>query len=220
MPRLLLRLSLSLLAGLFLSLITSAALALFVNPLRYAADRQWDVTLSCDAGHLILTRGPGFTWYALHPQGPPGQVQFHTKSSRMVDHLSQALPPWGAPIPIDQYTQADRFAFGWPARTLWGGHNSQPLQRWGTKSLGYPSTTQLRAPDREWALERRFPIGLIPRGLLLNTAFYSTCSFLLAASFSASRRHLRRRRGLCPHCCYNLTGNTTGICPECGVKAG
>jgi hypothetical protein len=29
-------------------------------------------------------------------------------------------------------------------------------------------------------------------------------------------RRYRRKHGLCPHCGYNLTGNTTGICPECG----
>ncbi|RJP34852.1 MAG: hypothetical protein C4547_10250 [Phycisphaerales bacterium] len=30
------------------------------------------------------------------------------------------------------------------------------------------------------------------------------------------RRVLRRRRGRCGHCGYDLTGNTTGTCPECG----
>jgi hypothetical protein len=32
------------------------------------------------------------------------------------------------------------------------------------------------------------------------------------------RRHCRRRMGLCIHCGYNLTGNVSGVCPECGVK--
>ena len=30
------------------------------------------------------------------------------------------------------------------------------------------------------------------------------------------RRWRRRRQGLCPRCGYNLTGNVTGVCPECG----
>jgi hypothetical protein len=29
-------------------------------------------------------------------------------------------------------------------------------------------------------------------------------------------RHRRLKRGLCPTCGYNLTGNITGTCPECG----
>jgi uncharacterized paraquat-inducible protein A len=27
----------------------------------------------------------------------------------------------------------------------------------------------------------------------------------------------RRRRGLCVKCGYDLTGNTSGVCPECGT---
>jgi len=30
------------------------------------------------------------------------------------------------------------------------------------------------------------------------------------------RTYRRRRRGLCIHCAYNLTANTSGACPECG----
>ena len=31
-----------------------------------------------------------------------------------------------------------------------------------------------------------------------------------------TRRALRRWRGLCLKCGYNLTGNVSGVCPECG----
>ena len=30
-------------------------------------------------------------------------------------------------------------------------------------------------------------------------------------------RHLRRRRGRCTTCGYDLTGNVSGVCPECGL---
>ncbi len=33
------------------------------------------------------------------------------------------------------------------------------------------------------------------------------------------RRHRRRKRGLCINCGYNLTGNESGVCPECGEAA-
>ena len=32
------------------------------------------------------------------------------------------------------------------------------------------------------------------------------------------RRHRRRKKGLCLKCGYNLTGNTSGVCPECGER--
>lgn len=48
--------------------------------------------------------------------------------------------------------------------------------------------------------------------------------FILFALYPCSRfycgpfrRFRRRRRGLCVKCAYNLTGNTSGVCPECGT---
>ncbi len=32
------------------------------------------------------------------------------------------------------------------------------------------------------------------------------------------RRHMRRRKGLCAGCGYSLTGNVSGVCPECGNR--
>ena len=45
---------------------------------------------------------------------------------------------------------------------------------------------------------------------------------LFIAAFSLEEWYFRRaprreRRGLCRHCGYNLTGNVSGICPECGT---
>lgn len=31
-------------------------------------------------------------------------------------------------------------------------------------------------------------------------------------------RRRRRERGVCVECCYDLTGNASGVCPECGAK--
>jgi hypothetical protein len=46
---------------------------------------------------------------------------------------------------------------------------------------------------------------------------------LLFAALPAARlyRRLHRRHplGLCPRCGYNLTGNVSGVCPECGSPA-
>ncbi len=34
------------------------------------------------------------------------------------------------------------------------------------------------------------------------------------------QRRKRRRQGLCLTCAYNLTGNVSGVCPECGTDVG
>jgi len=53
-------------------------------------------------------------------------------------------------------------------------------------------------------------------------------SFLFALALSmyaagVTLRHTdikgrRSARGLCIHCGYNLTGNVSGVCPECGER--
>lgn len=49
---------------------------------------------------------------------------------------------------------------------------------------------------------------------LLVAAFTITPAAWLWASF---RRRHRSHRGLCPNCGYDLTANTSGKCPECGL---
>jgi predicted amidophosphoribosyltransferase len=44
------------------------------------------------------------------------------------------------------------------------------------------------------------------------------CLYPLRHVVGAIMRRSRRRRGLCPKCAYNLIGNNSGVCPECGRK--
>jgi len=51
--------------------------------------------------------------------------------------------------------------------------------------------------------------------------FWAVCGLAaLPPALLLRRRHVLRRRrsaGLCPVCGYNLTGNVSGVCPECGM---
>jgi len=38
------------------------------------------------------------------------------------------------------------------------------------------------------------------------------------ASLFSGKREIRRKRGQCVQCGYNLTGNISGVCPECGQR--
>jgi hypothetical protein len=58
-----------------------------------------------------------------------------------------------------------------------------------------------------------FFINLWP-AILILAAYPSLCFYC-----GPIRRRRRRRRGLCTKCGYNLTRNTTGVCPECGSVA-
>ncbi len=55
---------------------------------------------------------------------------------------------------------------------------------------------------------------VVPRGsFFFLFAIYPTIAFIRGPL----RRWRRRRRGLCLKCGYNLEGNVSGVCPECGV---
>ena len=49
---------------------------------------------------------------------------------------------------------------------------------------------------------------------LLVLAAYPCASL----TFSSLRRRYRHRRGRCSNCRYDLTGNISGVCPECGTE--
>lgn len=81
--------------------------------------------------------------------------------------------------------------------------------------------------ERYWALggqynprARTLPLGIIWPGFLINTLTYATAWFvLLFAAHRATRTLITRRRlrrGHCPACRYNLLGDFSCGCPECG----
>ena len=54
----------------------------------------------------------------------------------------------------------------------------------------------------------------------LLLAIYPTIAFIRFIHFIRGplRCRRRRKRGMCLSCGYNLTGNTSGVCPECAAK--
>ena len=65
---------------------------------------------------------------------------------------------------------------------------------------------------------------LVPRWWVPHWAIVSALAALPAGRLGLlvgrrRRAALYRRRGLCPACGYDLTGNVTGVCPECGTEA-
>jgi uncharacterized paraquat-inducible protein A len=51
----------------------------------------------------------------------------------------------------------------------------------------------------------------------LSLVFAALPAVWLRSLWRAWQRRERTRGGLCPTCRYNLTGNTSGVCPECGT---
>lgn len=65
--------------------------------------------------------------------------------------------------------------------------------------------------------ETRLPFVPVWTGFIINTVFWSFLSWLAVAGPNRIRRVIRRKRGLCMQCKYNLDDLPT--CPECGTPA-
>ncbi len=66
---------------------------------------------------------------------------------------------------------------------------------------------------------RALPLRPIWPGFAINTIFYATVLSLLWSSPFVVRRLIRRKRGHCIKCGYDLRGTSGGggVCPECGA---
>ncbi|MDY7109254.1 MAG: hypothetical protein SYC29_11525, partial [Planctomycetota bacterium] len=68
-----------------------------------------------------------------------------------------------------------------------------------------------------WLAPRVLPLRPMWPGFLINTLFYAAVLWLLIPGPFMLRRLIRRRRGRCVKCGYDLRGALPGAgCPECG----
>lgn len=127
---------------------------------------------------------------------------------------------------VDAYMHVEA---GWPMRSLSGERisliesarqwkNGQVWKREFRSAFAFPSTP----------LTAR-PLSLMPFGFLVNTLFYAAALWLLLTGPGGIRLWLRKRRGLCIKCAYDLRGHSgvaagdspwrggDEVCPECGA---
>ena len=115
---------------------------------------------------------------------------------------------------------------GWVVHDMTIGPNPQlPTweRQWPThevRLLGFSYVSQPCFIDSKATPPVRSFIGF---QLRVTTPFWSIliATLVLPAVYGWYWNRLRRRktRGLCISCGYNLTGNTSGVCPECGTPA-
>ncbi|MBT8486871.1 MAG: hypothetical protein KJO43_14930, partial [Phycisphaerae bacterium] len=89
-----------------------------------------------------------------------------------------------------------------------------PLGSWGTPPPSAPPGQHLLSllPSmRSLPMRRLFRWHLAPLLLITGVLAYHAAWRPL--------RHRRRRRGRCSACNYDLSGNGSGVCPECGQEA-
>ncbi|MEE9128947.1 MAG: hypothetical protein V3T84_02945 [Phycisphaerales bacterium] len=114
----------------------------------------------------------------------------------------------------------DAEARGWPLLALWSKPVSfyevldgtrHPLPKEGTIELPL-------SPFRGGmgVMPKVLPLRPIWLGFAIDTIFYAAILWLLWSSPFAARRFIRRKRGVCINCGYDLRGSEDKGCPECG----
>lgn len=130
------------------------------------------------------------------------------------------LPAWIRTKRISEVEEDRSLAsFGWPARALWCGAD------WGDnwRLLSLEPIASVRVTEEGersvwWA--GLLPIGVIWKGMIVNSVVYGTAWLCGIVGVAGLRRMRRERRGLCVACAYDLRGTVGAVCPECGREHG
>jgi hypothetical protein len=145
--------------------------------------------------------------------------------NRRGGRILTAPAPWGqfasadpaAPLPAQQQLGCD-VGYGWPFTAAWyqvrgrlrGNTALTDDLRHGHLIRGVPAA-------RGDLTCRVIPLRPVWPGLLGNTATFTAAWLLAFLIPPLIRRALRKRRGSCPHCAYDLRATPPGSpCPECG----
>ena len=146
------------------------------------------------------------------------------RGSRRMDELS---PYWlHLDVPSAAY-QSGRIrvensftdARGWPALTMWSEYEWPAYGQTVVVKGGLPLSSRHSVSQLYFwpPLPRALPLRPIWPGFAFNTIFYAAILWLAIPGPFALRRFLRRKRGLCVACGYDLRHAEHEQCPECGM---
>ena len=113
-------------------------------------------------------------------------------------------------------------AHGWPCLVTW----SQGMLRYSSAS----SRARVILGRGSWEIPFMRPtngvqpsVGFFPiwHGVIVNTIFYAAILWMLTLGPFTARRMVRRKRGRCIKCGYDLRGTSGGggVCSECGAQS-
>ena len=113
------------------------------------------------------------------------------------------------------------FQAGWPYRALESKH-VQVNVTGGRVPLDFKPAVTLPANLQflkvNEARYRTLPLRPTWPGFAINTIFYAMLLWLMMFASFSLRRTIRRKRGHCIKCGYDLRGAEHEVCPECGVE--
>ncbi|UCE58285.1 MAG: hypothetical protein JSU63_12680 [Phycisphaerales bacterium] len=179
-------------------LITLAGTMLVLGTLSYVVPTQWGVVGS------FYEEGVSFGFYN-------GWIDLRIRQ----DVYSRTAPYGNRTVP-----------YGNPLRTQWPKAVSYAHYQSNTWLLGRFTFRLYEWPDYRFR-QNIAPTTMVPKSVRMYLMVWSPFLFwfvsfatypLVALNYGRLRRLIRRMRGVCIVCCYNLTGNVSGVCPECGTS--
>ncbi len=111
---------------------------------------------------------------------------------------------------------------GWPALSLYAAFHRSPVEfpyfYYAEPGLDLPPLPESKGLGLVLN-PRALPLRPIWPGFAINTLFYAAILGLVIPGPFALRRYIRRKRGLCVACGYDLSHADHDACPECGAVA-
>ena len=135
---------------------------------------------------------------ALRPISPGWLFQLYKREARQ--------------YPLSQLDPRHFMTHGWPNRSL-SCEIISNNSKWTTNA----SHGGLSVASQGNFSDHILPLRPIWPGFAINTILYAAMLWLLTLGPFAARRMIRRKRGLCIKCGYDLRGVEHEKCPECGV---
>jgi hypothetical protein len=193
--------------------------------------------LSPDAGGGALyanrTSWAGTTWWGIRVLREPIGVHIPPDNATLSDHFLP-MDPWARHFAIpwerDQSARPapkvsqERYvkAYGWPAVALWCGGviDNSAASVTMTDHRGWSPPPSLVPPVESLYLYGTPLLPTLPLwpGFLVDWMLYAIAGLALLSLPSLLRNRLRRRRGRCIECGYDLRSVPGPQCPECGSR--
>jgi hypothetical protein len=133
-------------------------------------------------------------------------------------------PGLNNPMPVDPlFVIRDRT--GWPFRCLQAEKwlvNDSPVKQYQTRFA--VASVPVSYMYSVWPITDTRPLAVLPiwPGFAINTIFYAALLWIVTLGPGTARRTIRRKRGHCINCGYDLRGTSGGgggVCPECGSES-
>ena len=143
-------------------------------------------------------------------QAPPGSmISLHFGDKRQVGRGCQARVLWDHEL--DLAICPDRVVVDYLNRVE--DLRGVTSRRGGFRNFGWYKTIDGRGCGGGPCVER----GVYLPNYLVLVAMVAYPALVFMRSPARRRHHRRHKRGLCVGCGYDLTGNVTGVCSECGA---